>query len=170
MDLKARKKENEGKNISAKDETKKKRWEKDYAIEMHSRNMKASYLDSPIYNDETMERIYDALAQNLHIEMDKEGLTLRDIEERCGVSASHLSRIFNGSAHIGLDALIRVAAVFDMSPVDFYPLDNNKRLTIGQLIDDAIRPLDINTKNDILEQIRAFVRIYRRIKENKHGE
>jgi transcriptional regulator with XRE-family HTH domain len=96
--------------------------------------------------------------------MDKEGLTLRELEERSGVHFSHLSRVFNGKCRIGFDALIRIAAAFEMSPIDFYPYDDNHRMTPGQKFDEITRCLDLKSQNFILEQVIKFVKEYNRLK------
>ena len=102
------------------DKIKKKRKRKDTDIDREMRNMKSSYIESPIYNDEEMERIIGGIAQNIRIQMDKEHISLRDLEMRSGVCFSHLSRMFNGRSRIGLDALIRIAAAFECLLVIFF--------------------------------------------------
>lgn len=142
----------------------KKRNRKDNSIDKHIANMDPAYLDSPIYNEEKMQRIYDGIAQNIKIEMDKAGLTLRELEDKSGVHFSHLSRVFNGKCRIGFDALIRIAAAFKMSPTDFFPYDDNKRMTCGQKFDEITRCLDVRSQNYLLENTVSYVKEYNRLK------
>ena len=85
----------------------------------------------------------DIPQKKVTIQMDKEHVSLRDLEMRSGVCFSHLSRLFNGRSRIGLDALIRIAAAFEMSPTDFFPYDRNQRMTNGQKFDEITRGMDL---------------------------
>ena len=146
------------------DKIKKKRKRKDTDIDREMRNMKSSYIESPIYNDEEMERIIGGIAQNIRIQMDKEHISLRDLEMRSGVCFSHLSRMFNGRSRIGLDALIRIAAAFEMSPCDFFPYDRNHRMTNGEKFDEITRGMDLKSSNFLLELCISYCREWNRLK------
>lgn len=137
---------------------------KDTDIEREMKNMRASYLESAIYNDEEMQRIFDGITQNIRIQMDKEHVSLRDLEMRSGVCFSHLSRLFNGRSRIGLDALIRIAAAFEMSPTDFFPYDRNQRMTNGQKFDEITRGMDLKSSNFLLEQCVTYCKEWNRLK------
>lgn len=136
----------------------------DRAIEKEMRNMRMSYIESAIYNDEEMQRIFDGIAQNIRIQMDKEHISLRDLEMRSGVCFSHLSRMFNGRSRIGLDALIRIAAAFEMSPTDFFPYDRNQRMTNGQKFDEITKGMDLKSSNFLLEMCVSYCKEWNRLR------
>ena len=142
----------------------KSRKRKDTDIEREMKNMKISFLDSAIYNEDEMQRIFDGITQNIRIQMDKEHVSLRDLEMRSGVCFSHLSRLFNGRSRIGLDALIRIAAAFEMSPTDFFPYDRIQRMTNGQKFDEITRGMDLKSSNFILEQCVSYCKEWNRLK------
>ena len=141
---------------------------KDTDIEREMKNMKISFLDSAIYNEDEMQRIFDGITQNIRIQMDKEHVSLRDLEMRSGVCFSHLSRLFNGRSRIGLDALIRIAAAFEMSPTDFFPYDRNQRMTNGQKFDEITRGMDLKSSNFILEQCVSYCKEWNRLKHEQN--
>lgn len=128
--------------------------------------MKASIINSPIYDEELMQRMYEGIIQKIRVEMDKEGLSLRGLSEISGVHFSHLSGLFSGRTKIGLDALIRISAAFEMSPAEFFPYDFNRRKTNGQRFDEITKELDISTSNFLLDQCVNFCREIKRIKRN----
>lgn len=139
----------------------------DKAIEREMKNMRMSYIDSAIYNDEEMQRIFDGIAQNIRIQMDKEKISLRDLEMRSGICFSHLSRMFNGRSRIGLVALIRIAAAFEMSPTDFFPYDRNQRMTNGQKFDEITKGMDLKSSNFLLELCISYCKEWNRIKRER---
>lgn len=130
----------------------------------HKSQMKPELLDSPIYDEELLQRIYQGIIQNIRVEMDKRGLSIRGLSELSGVHFSHLSNMFNGKCKIGLDALIRLAAALELSPAELFPYDFNRRKTNGERFDEITKELDLPSSNAILEQVIIMVREIKRLK------
>lgn len=130
----------------------------------HKSKMKPELLDTPIYNDELLQRTYDGIIQNIRVEMDKENLSLRGLSEISGVHFSHLSNLFSGKCKIGLDALIRLAYALQLSPAEIFPYDFNKRKTNGQRFDEITKELDLASSNALLEQCMIICKEMKRLK------
>lgn len=130
----------------------------------HKSKMKPELLDTPIYNEELLQRTYDGIIQNIRVEMDKKGLSIRGLSEISGVHFSHLSNMFSGKCNIGLDALIRLASALELSPAEIFPYDFNKRKTNGQRFDEITKELDLSSSNAILEQVMIVTREMKRLK------
>lgn len=127
-------------------------------------NMRAELIDSPIYDDELMQRLYDGIIQNIKVEMDKQGLTIRGLSEISGVHFSHLSNMFNGKSKIGLDSLIRIAVALGKNPSELFPYDHNKRKTCGERFDEITKDLDVPSVNFLIEECILYCKEIRRLK------
>lgn len=110
-------------------------------------------IDSAIYNDDMLEEILSGIAQNIWIEMDKQGMTIRGLSELSTVNYSQLTKAFNNKAHIGLTSLIKLATALHMTPAQLFPFDQNKRKTTGQKIDDMIKDWSIQGENFLLDMV-----------------
>lgn len=126
-----------------------------------------SLLDTPIYNEELMNNFIDGIVQNIQMEMDKQGITVRGLGEMSGVNYSHITRILNGNSHIGLPVLIKVAYALHLSPGDLFPMDINKRKTNGQRFDEMTKRLDLESSNFLLNLCADYTKELRRISEKK---
>ena len=120
-------------------------------------------LNTPIYDDELMEQVLDGIVSNVMLEMDKQGLTTRGLAELSDGTYSHLSRIFNHEARIGLQTLIKVAYALHLSPAELFPYDINKRKTNGQRFDEITKELDVVSSNFLLGICADYVKEWRRI-------
>lgn len=130
----------------------------------HKSKMRPELLDTPIYNEELLQRTYDGIIQNIRVEMDKENLSIRGLSEISGVHFSHLSNMFSGKCNIGLDALIRLASALQLSPAELFPYDFNKRKTNGQRFDEITKELDLSSSNALLEQCMIICKEMKRLK------
>ena len=129
---------------------------KNYTVK-NNRYMSKDLIDTPIYNEELMDNVLEGIAQNIFVEMDKQGLTVRGLGELSGVNYSHLSRLFNGQSKIGIGTLIKLAYALHISPGDLFPYDVNRRKTNGQRFDEITKEMDIASSNFLI----GFVRIMR---------
>lgn len=132
-----------------------------------SRDFSADLLDTPIYDDEKMDQVLEGIIQNIYIEMDKQGITLRGLGEMSCVNYSHLSRMFNGQASIGIKAMIKIAYALHISPSQLFPYDLNQRKTNGQRFDELTKEMDVTGCNFLLELCTSYVREWRRIKSGR---
>lgn len=126
----------------------------------------ADLIDTPIYNEAMMDSVLDGIVQNIYLEMDKQGITVRELAERSGVDYSHLSRMFSGKSHIGITTLLKLVSVLHVSPNDLFPYDANKRKTDGQRYDEITREMDVKSNDFLLGLIADIVREWRRVKSN----
>lgn len=139
-----------------------KRRKKNYS--MHE-DFDMSLIDTPIYNDEMMDSIFNGIVQNIQTEMDKQGITVRGLGQLSGVNYSHLSRIFTGQSNIGLLVMIKVAYALNVSPSDLFPYDINKRKTNGQRFDEMTKRLDQASSNFLLNLCADYTKEFRRLVE-----
>jgi hypothetical protein len=123
-------------------------------------------IDSPIYNEELMENVLDGIAQNIFIEMDKQNMTLLCLAELSCVNYSHITKVYKGTAHFGLDAVIKIAAALRVSPGDLFPYDKNKRKSNGQRFDEITKWLDTSSVNYLLEQAASFTYVLKKHDSN----
>lgn len=126
----------------------------------------ADLIDTPIYNDALMDSVLDGIVQNIYLEKDKQGITVRELAERSGVDYSHLKRMFSGKSHIGITTLLKLASVLHVSPNDLFPYDANKRKTNGQRYDEITREMDGKSNDFLLGLCADIVREWRRVKNN----
>ena len=134
----------------------------------HKTRMRPELLDTPIYNEELLQRTYDGIIQNIRVEMDKENLSIRGLSEISGVHFSHLSNMFSGKCNIGLESLIRLSYALQLSPAEVFPHDFNKRKTNGQRFDEITKELDLASSNALLEQCIIFCKEMKRLKREKY--
>lgn len=136
----------------------------------HKSKMRAELIDSPIYNREMMQRLYDGIIQNIHVEMDKQGLSIRGLAEIANVNFGHISNMLNGKCNIGLETLIKIATALQMSPEEFFPYDCNKRRTNGQRFDEITKGLDLVSCNFLLDLCVDYCREFRRLKKEAFSD
>lgn len=130
----------------------------------NNRFFTADLIDTPIYNQEMMDSLLEGIIQNISIEMEKQQMTTRGLGELAGITYSHLSRMFNGQANIGLTALIKISYALHVSPCDLFPYDINKRKTNGQRFDEITKELDMQSSNFLLNMAADYARECRRLK------
>lgn len=130
----------------------------------HKSKMFPELIDTPVYNEELLQRTYDGIIQNIRVEMDKKGLSIRGLSEISGVHFSHLSNMFSGKCNIGLDALIRLSYALQLAPAEVFPYDFNKRKTNGQRFDEITKDLDLASSNMLLDQMMIIVKDLKRVK------
>jgi len=121
-------------------------------------------LDTPIYDEELMDQLYDGIVSNIMIEMDKRGMTTRGLEQTAGICSGHLAKAFSGKVRLGLPAIVKVAYALQISPRDLFPDDLNKRKTNGQRYDEITKELDVVSNNFLLGMCSDYVKEWKRIK------
>lgn len=136
---------------------------KNYTVK-NNRYMSKDLIDTPIYNEELMDNVLEGIAQNIFVEMDKQGLTVRGLGELSGVNYSHLSRLFNGQSKIGIGTLIKLAYALHISPGELFPYDVNRRKTNGQRFDEITKEMDIASSNFLIGFCADYAREWRRMK------
>ena len=94
------------------------------------------------YNEESEELFYQGIAQNLQIEIDKKGYSLKQISDWSGISTVHLFRVLKGEARIGMNALYNIACILEKNPADFLPTTVSSKQTNGQIYDEITKELD----------------------------
>ena len=70
-----------------------------------------------------------------------------------------LSRVFNYKNPISLKSLIKIACALQASPVDFFPVDLNKRKTNGERFDEITRGMNVSSINYLLDVAAGFSRL-----------
>jgi transcriptional regulator with XRE-family HTH domain len=123
-------------------------------------------VESPIYDMEMRKYIYNGIAQNIRVEMEKRGLTVRRLAMLSGVEYSHLANILKEKQQIGLQTLICVAYAMEMTPAELFPFDFNTRKSNGARFDDLTKECDLTTVNTILGMVADIVKDIRRIKHS----
>ena len=118
--------------------------------EYDNRYVSKELLQSPLYDEEMMESIFEGIVQNILIEMDKKEMSSTVLAEISGVSVSHISHILCGKKKIGLSALIRIAYSLGVNPRDLLPYDLNTRKTYGQRFDEMTKSLDFDERNFLM--------------------
>lgn len=115
------------------------------------------------YNEESEELFYQGIAQNLQIEIDKKGYSLKQISDWSGISTVHLFRVLKGEARIGMNALYNIACILEKNPADFLPTTVSSKQTNGQIYDEITKELDQASNNAILDGVASWVKEWRRL-------
>ncbi|MBQ6133047.1 MAG: helix-turn-helix transcriptional regulator [Lachnospiraceae bacterium] len=123
-------------------------------------------VESPIYDPEMRKYIYNGIAQNIRVEMEKRNLNIRDLADLACVEYSHLANILKEKQQIGMQTLICVAYAMEMTPGELFPFDFNTRKSNGARFDDLTKECDLLTVNTILGIVADIVRDFRRIKHS----
>lgn len=126
---------------------------------MNNTYMTPDLIDSAIYDEKLLDNVMVGIAQNIWIEMDKQGMSIRGLAELSGVNYSGLSKIFNNKAHIGLASLIKIAAALHVSPSELFPFDVNKRKTNGQRFDEITKGMDTQSINYLLDIAAGYSKL-----------
>ena len=121
-------------------------------------------INSPIYDPELRKCIYNGIAQNIRVEMEKRELTITKLANLTGVEYSHLANILKEKQQIGLQTLISVAYAMELTPAELFPFDFNTRKSNGARFDDLTKECDLTTVNIILGIVADIVKDMRRIK------
>lgn len=121
-------------------------------------------VDSALYDDAMLDVYLDGIAQNIQIEMDKQGMSLRKLSDLTGINASHICRILSHKSNIGLVALIKISCALQVGVNQLLPNDNNRRKTNGERFDDITKVLDVGSTNFLLGFAADFVRNWTRIR------
>lgn len=120
-------------------------------------------IDTPLFNEKDMDMIYWGIAQNVYVEMDKQGFSIRELGNVSGVNYSHLTKIFNGQGKMGLSTLIKISYALHMNPKDFFPFDDNGRKTNGQRFEELTKELDTAGINYLMNICTDYIKERRRI-------
>ena len=115
------------------------------------------------YGEEAEELFYQGIAQNLKIEIDKKGYSLKKVSDWSGISTAHLFRILKGDARIGMNALYNIACMLEKNPADFLPTTINSKQTNGQIYDEITKELDQTSNNVLLDSVATWVKEWRRL-------
>lgn len=113
-------------------------------------------INSAVYDEELMERIFQGIVQNIELEMQKKNISNSELSNLTGLSPSSLSKIFSYNVNISIKTLIKIAYALDVSPASLLPLDMNERKTNGQIFDDLTKPLDLQSVNYLLDTVAKF--------------
>lgn len=132
----------------------------------HKKNVTEKIVSSPVYDEEKLDCILTMIEQNILKESEKRGLSIRGLGEMCNIHYSHLSNIFSGKSHIGLNGLVKICIAFDMSPQEFFPIELNVRMTSGKRFEEIVKPLDIASVNFLLNFCLDYKREHDRIVRN----
>ena len=124
----------------------------------------AKMLNTPVYDPELRKYIYNGIAQNIRIEMEKREMSITDLAVIAGVEYSHLANILKEKQQIGMQTLISVAYAMELTPAELFPFDFNTRKSNGARFDDLTKECDLTTVNIILGFVADIVKDMRRIK------
>lgn len=134
---------------------------KNYTV-LNNKFFTQDLIDTPIYNEELMENVLVGIAQNIWLEMDRQGLSIRGLAEMSSVNYSQLTKIFNNKGHIGLTSMIKIAAALHVSPSELFPYDQNRRKTNGQRFDEITKGMDLASTNYLLDVCAGYSKVYLR--------
>jgi transcriptional regulator with XRE-family HTH domain len=137
---------------------------KNYTMNANDNYKVSDLIDTPIYDEKLMDSVYSGIAQNIYMEMYKQGMSIRGLAELSCVNYSNLTKIFSNKARVGLSSLIKIAAALRVSPADLFPYSSNKRKTNGQLFDELTKPMDIKSINYLLDMTAGYAKIYQQNK------
>ena len=126
---------------------------------MNNTYMTSDLINTAIYDEKLMDNIMVGIAQNIWIEMDKQGMSARGLADLSGVNYSGLSKIFNNKARIGLSSVIKIAAALHVSPSEVFPYDVNKRKTNGQRFDEITKGMDTESINYLLDMAAGYSKL-----------
>ena len=122
------------------------------------RSFEADLIDTPIFDERMMDAILEGIVQNICIEMDKRNISMQELSRASGINNSHLCKIFSGTSRIGLNALLKIANVLQVSPGEFFPYDDNNRKSNGQKFDEITKEMDLRSCDFLLSLCVAYVR------------
>lgn len=129
-----------------------------------------SVIDNEYDIDAIIDNALEGVVQIIRLEMDKKGISIRALSDISGIEYSHISRILDGRAKIGLIAAIKLAYALDINPSDLFPDDVNKRKTNGQRFEEITNDLDVSSTNYLLSMCTDYSKEWHRIKENLKGK
>lgn len=120
---------------------------------------KEHLIESPIYNDEQMRAILDGIAQNIWQKMDARNLKMSALSDLSTVPTGVLSKIFNYKTSVSLKTLIKLAFALEVSPIELFPYDLNRRKTNGDRFEEITNGLDVASVNYLLEQAAGYTKL-----------
>lgn len=135
-----------------------KRKKRNYTVR-NNKFLTPDLLDTPIYNEELMENVLVGIAQNIWVEMDRQGFSIRGLANLSDVNYSQLTKIFNNKSRIGLTSMIKIAAALHVSPSELFPYDQNKRKTNGQRFDEITKGMDLPSVNYLLDVCAGYSKV-----------
>lgn len=120
-------------------------------------------IDTPVYDEALMQNFFRNITDNLYNEMLKQEISLRSLGEISRVNYSHLSRIFNGEARIGLEVLIKLLYSLHVNSEDIISITDGKHMSNGRIFQEIVRPLDQTSIDYLLKFCEEYVIERRRI-------
>ena len=126
----------------------------------NQKNLNKEHLcESPIYDEEQMRAILDGIAQNIWQKMDARNLKLSALSDLSTVPTGVLSKIFNYKTSVSLKTLIKLAFALEVSPIELFPYDLNRRKTNGDRFEEITNGLDVASVNYLLEQAAGYAKL-----------
>ena len=106
-----------------------------------------------------MRAILDGIAQNIWQKMDARNLKLSALSDLSTVPTGVLSKIFNYKTSVSLKTLIKLAFALEVSPIELFPYDLNRRKTNGDRFEEITNGLDVASVNYLLEQAAGYAKL-----------
>lgn len=124
------------------------------------RKISDSLLYSPVFDDEMMKKYMLILSQNIEDERVKQGIAIADLAEMSNVTYAHLTQVLNGRYNIGLNTLIKLMLVLNMSPEQVFPFEMTGKRSNGDRYNELTKGLDVATNNFILGIVADYSKFY----------
>ena len=118
--------------------------------------------DSLVFNDDMMDALFSGISQNIAIEMKKKNISKQDLANAANMNYTHLTNILKGSTHIGLNTLLRIAIVLNVSVSELVPIESVNSKTNGQRFDELTKELDAASSNFLIDFVASYCRDYHR--------
>lgn len=123
----------------------------------HYDDFNSDLINSPVYDEDLMDRIFKGIVQNIIFEMKRKNMSYSDLSNLSGISGSTLSKIFTYKVSLSIRTLVKIAYALEVPIATLFPMDFNERKTNGQIFDDLTRSLDIQSLNYLLDITSKFV-------------
>lgn len=91
----------------------------------------------------------------------KKGVSSRDMSLSLGLSASYINNIENDVTMPSMDAFFLICDYFDITPKDFFDVENDSSLSVSNLISEASSLTE--------HQIELIIQLIKEIKITDHN-
>lgn len=113
--------------------------------------------------EELEDLFFRGIAENISIEIEKKNYSITDVAYEANVSTTHLFRVLNGDARIGLNSLFLLSLVLEKNPADFLPTTIQSLQTNGQIYDEITKMMDPSSNNALLGFVAAWAKEWKRV-------
>lgn len=118
--------------------------------------------------DEGMKLILKEVSKNIRMERKRRGISISQLADMANISVSHISKLERAQCDIGLKALLRIAAAFEMDAAAFIQRESEadaageeeRETTSGERFSRIVRDADPRIVEIILKMALCLKKNY----------